>query len=35
MMGYRGGMAQSTIEGDSLSPENAEALIEALVADQL
>ena len=35
MIGYSRGVAQSAIEGDSLSPENAAALIEALVADHL
>ena len=35
MIGYRGGAAQSTIEGDALSPENAEALVRALVANHL
>jgi thiol-disulfide isomerase/thioredoxin len=35
MIGFRRGAAQSTIEGDSLSPEDAEALVEALVANHL
>lgn len=35
MIGYRRGSAQSTIEGEMLSPENAEALVEALVGDHL
>jgi hypothetical protein len=35
MLGYRRGTAQATIEGDSLSPEGAEALVEALVANHL
>lgn len=33
LIGYRRGAAQSAIEGDSLSPENAAALVEALAAD--
>ena len=35
MIAYRRGVAQSTIEGDSMAPENAEALVQTLVADQL
>jgi hypothetical protein len=35
MIGYRGGAAESTIEGASLSPEGAEALVQALVANHL
>jgi thiol-disulfide isomerase/thioredoxin len=35
MIGYRRGAMRSAIEGDSLSPENAAALVEALVADHL
>jgi len=35
LMDFRGGAALSTIEGDSLSPESADALIEALVANHL
>ena len=35
MIGFREGEAQLTIEGDSLSPENAEALVEALVSNNL
>ena len=35
MISYRGGTTQSTIEGDWLSPEGAEALVETLVANDL
>jgi hypothetical protein len=35
MISYRGGVAQATIEGDSLSPEDAEALVEAFVGNHL
>ena len=35
MIGFRRGAAQATIEGDSLSPEDAEALVQALVANHL
>lgn len=35
IIGYRQGVAQATIEGDMLSPEDAEALVEALVGNHL
>lgn len=35
MIGFREGETQLTVEGDSMSPENAEALVEALTADYL
>lgn len=35
IIGFRPGAAPATIEGDSLSPEDAEALVQALVANHL
>ena len=35
MIGFRGGEAQTAMEADAMSPENAEALVEALANDHL
>jgi hypothetical protein len=35
LIGYRGGVPESAIEGETVSPEDADALVEALVANQL